>query len=73
MADGPPSPSLERLIADSGRQPGPLVREFTRVAAAVQLDQYQRKASDTSLITRSTDLEPYQRWGRVVARFSFTL
>src|ERR1041385_3343070 len=56
MADGPPSSSLERLITDSGRQADPRVWDFARLASAVQRERYERKASDTDLITRSTAL-----------------
>ena len=56
MVDGQTSSSLERLIADSGRQADSRVLAFTRLASAVQRDRYLRKVSDTDLITRSTAL-----------------
>jgi hypothetical protein len=51
---------------------GPSLDDAARAEAATWGNLYQ--GLQASLTQNSLDdLEPYQRWGRVVARFSFTL
>ncbi|WP_370961735.1 P-loop NTPase fold protein [Amycolatopsis sp. cg9] len=54
MNDTPPT--VEQLIEESGRTPGPRVAEFASLAWAVQHYRRRTGASDTSGITRSTAL-----------------